>query len=385
MYTQKSLRVWVGVSLLMLGAMPGRADEKGEALFKEVEAATKAVSTLSADLAMSQKLDEREMKVTGKVSLKRPNKAQIDLNAPISQSVVSDGKTTYQIMAGQKQYLKRNADPDGRDLGAGWALPVTLFFNQDLSLFAGAPNAKPKHGGTEKIGGIEYQILEIQGGPEKTDLLRFYVSPDKIITGFRATLKPDGREMKLDAFLNNVKLGAELDEKLFAYTPPADFKLFDPAKDQPNFEEKLIAVGKPAPKFTLTSSTGSKVSLADAVKNKRAVLINFWFYHCGACREEFPHLQKLYTELKSKGFDILAINGSDDKATINKYLTEKKFTFRALLGGENGGLDYDVAEKYGVMAYPTNYLIDSDGNVLWRSVGFDEAGLRKALAKVGLK
>jgi hypothetical protein len=75
----------------------------------------------------------------------------------------------------------------------------------------------------------------------------------------------------------------------------------------------------------------------------------------------------------------------DDADTINKYVTENKFTFTIGMAEKKEGGIYDVAEKYGVMAYPTNYLVDADGKVVWRSVGFDEAGMRKALEKIGLK
>lgn len=51
---------------------------------------------------------------------------------------------------------------------------------------------------------------------------------------------------------------------------------------------------------------------------------------------------------------------------------------------KEGGI-YDVAEKYGVMAYPTNYLVNAEGKVVWRGVGFDEAAMRKALEQAGLK
>jgi len=75
----------------------------------------------------------------------------------------------------------------------------------------------------------------------------------------------------------------------------------------------------------------------------------------------------------------------DDATTINKYMAEQKFTFRAGMATKKEGGIYDVAEKYGVMAYPTNYLIGPDGKILWRAVGFDEAGLRDALKAAGLK
>lgn len=76
----------------------------------------------------------------------------------------------------------------------------------------------------------------------------------------------------------------------------------------------------------------------------------------------------------------------DDAATINKYAKENNFTFRIGMADKKaGGGIYDVADKYGVMAYPTNYLVAPDGKILWRSVGFDEEGLRKALKDAGLK
>ena len=76
----------------------------------------------------------------------------------------------------------------------------------------------------------------------------------------------------------------------------------------------------------------------------------------------------------------------DEASTINKYVADNKFTFQVgMAPKKEAGGTYDVAEKYGVMAYPTNYLVGTDGKILWRAVGFDEEGLRKALEKAGIK
>ena len=82
---------------------------------------------------------------------------------------------------------------------------------------------------------------------------------------------------------------------------------------------------------------------------------------------------------------MVAINGIDSKETIRKYISENKFTFKVGLAGKANGAAYDIAEKYGVMAYPTNYLLDENGKVLWRGVGFNEGEVRNALTKAGLK
>jgi hypothetical protein len=79
----------------------------------------------------------------------------------------------------------------------------------------------------------------------------------------------------------------------------------------------------------------------------------------------------------------VAVNANDEESVILKYVAEGKFTFPIVMGG--GGSNYAVGKAYGVQAYPTNYLVGPDGKVLWRGVGFDEDGLRKALAAAGLK
>jgi hypothetical protein len=83
---------------------------------------------------------------------------------------------------------------------------------------------------------------------------------------------------------------------------------------------------------------------------------------------------------------LIAINDSDSPLTINKYVKENKFTFPIGLGGGNSGEEkLDIARNYGVQAYPTNYVVDSNGKVVFRSVGFDPDGIRAALAKLGVK
>lgn len=87
----------------------------------------------------------------------------------------------------------------------------------------------------------------------------------------------------------------------------------------------------------------------------------------------------MLAELRGKGFDILTVNSGDDAKTINKFWTENRMVMRAAMNGDK------VAAKYGVQAIPTNYVIGSDGKILARFEGFDEEGIRKALAKVGVK
>src|SRR5204863_496537 len=102
---------------------------------------------------------------------------------------------------------------------------------------------------------------------------------------------------------------------------------------------------------------------------------------CGACHEEFPHLQKLYKELKGKGLRLIAVDTGDNADLIRKYMKEKGFTFPIAMDQDKGS----VFASYGVEACPTNYLLDSKGRIVYRATGFDENALRAALVSVGVK
>ena len=97
---------------------------------------------------------------------------------------------------------------------------------------------------------------------------------------------------------------------------------------------------------------------------------------------EFPHLRDLYGRINKQGFELAAVNYGDDKAIINKYAKEEKFTFPLLM---NMSMKDDISKMYGVSAYPTTYVIDAKGKIVARFVGFDEDGLKKALKKLGAK
>jgi hypothetical protein len=45
----------------------------------------------------------------------------------------------------------------------------------------------------------------------------------------------------------------------------------------------------------------------------------------------------------------------------------------------------DVVSLYKVEAFPTNYVLDGNGKVVARFVGFDQAGIEAALKKLGFK
>jgi peroxiredoxin len=143
----------------------------------------------------------------------------------------------------------------------------------------------------------------------------------------------------------------------------------------------LIPAGKPAPDFTLPTIEKKQVALNALTKSNKAVIVNFWGYYCGPCREELPHLNALLMKYKAKGLAVVAISQDEkeDYPLIVDYWKKNKFAIVSAVDGES------VYKAYKVVGTPTNYVIGKEGKVLAAFEGFDEKGILKALAKAGIK
>jgi len=95
---------------------------------------------------------------------------------------------------------------------------------------------------------------------------------------------------------------------------------------------------------------------------------------------ELPRLEPLYQKYRDQGFSIIAIDGRADTDRAQKFITENGLSYPML---ENGQDDADVVGgTFGVYSYPTSFLIDGDGRVLFVHVGFDEGDEKKLEAEI---
>ena len=69
-------------------------------------------------------------------------------------------------------------------------------------------------------------------------------------------------------------------------------------------ESGAVAPATAAPDFTLRTMGGPNLRLQE--QRGRVVLINFWATWCGPCRQEMPHLNRLYEKYRASGFVLLA-------------------------------------------------------------------------------
>jgi peroxiredoxin len=117
-----------------------------------------------------------------------------------------------------------------------------------------------------------------------------------------------------------------------------------------------LAPSSAAPDFTLRTMGGANLRLAE--QRGSVVLVNFWATWCGPCREEMPHLNRLYDKYRGSGLQLLGVNVDDDSRNAIGMAHKMGVRFPVLLDSEK-----TVSKSYEVSAMPSTVLIDRDGRV----------------------
>lgn len=213
----------MGAALAVLSVAPVRADEKADALLKEVAATTKETQSLTANLQFSLEIQKKEQVFTGTIRLKKPNLARIDLTRPSNQLIVSDGDNVW-LLAGDT-YTKKPADPHAANIEMDFAVPVNLFFDPQSLGIAKLSGVKRRYVGAETIDHIGYQVVEVSGRQNFDYTLKLYVGPSRLVTRMTGELRHGKDTIRLAVVLSNVKTNPTLTTADFTFTPPKTARL----------------------------------------------------------------------------------------------------------------------------------------------------------------
>ncbi|QXP61057.1 peroxiredoxin family protein [Olleya sp. HaHaR_3_96] len=127
-----------------------------------------------------------------------------------------------------------------------------------------------------------------------------------------------------------------------------------------NLESEFIK-GEKALDFIITDLEGNTFKLSDL--KGQVVVLNFWFTTCGPCMMEMPQLNKLRSSFKTKKVKFFAIT-FDKKETVEQFLKKNKFDFTITPNAN------DVIMMYGVQNYPTTIVINKNGEIIAKEIGY---------------
>lgn len=109
--------------------------------------------------------------------------------------------------------------------------------------------------------------------------------------------------------------------------------------------------------FTVTTPDGTKVVLSEMLKEKKMVLLNFWYTGCSWCVTEFPFMEQAYQQFK----DDVGIVAVDPLGEANEAIAAFPANYNLSLSFPLAACPTSWANTFGVEGYPTSVIIDRYG------------------------
>ena len=115
-----------------------------------------------------------------------------------------------------------------------------------------------------------------------------------------------------------------------------------------------------APDFLMMGMDEKEHTLA-GLKGK-FVLVNFWATWCTPCKMEMPTLEAIHKRLDNTKFTVLGIHVGPGPEAIQNFLETNPVSFPIYI-------DMDMEHNWGIPGLPTTFLLNPDGEMIYRAVG----------------
>jgi thiol-disulfide isomerase/thioredoxin len=131
----------------------------------------------------------------------------------------------------------------------------------------------------------------------------------------------------------------------------------------------------PAPDFTVKTLDGRELTLSQL--RGKTVLIDFWATWCAPCRESIPHLVHLYKTYDRERFELIGMSlDRGDTRAVENFAKSMDIPYPIAVAPEA------VAKGFGVTKIPTTIVIDGEGKIRQRIVGFSADVAKQITAKL---
>ena len=91
----------------------------------------------------------------------------------------------------------------------------------------------------------------------------------------------------------------------------------------------------------------------------RVYVIEFWATWCAPCRKNVPHLIELTEKFRESRLLFIALSADKSADTVRKFVSKKGINYHV-------AIDRDSAERFEIAGFPTAFVVDHEGKVIWQ-------------------
>lgn len=131
-----------------------------------------------------------------------------------------------------------------------------------------------------------------------------------------------------------------------------------------------------APRFSNVYNMNGELVDPKTLENK-VVVLDFWGTWCVPCIDGFPYMQKIYDQYKNRNDVVFMIMNSGSKNSLQdamEWVKQHDFTFPVYYN------DRKLAEAFNVTTIPSTFVIDVEGKIRYKTVGFEGPIMEAKLA-----
>lgn len=135
-----------------------------------------------------------------------------------------------------------------------------------------------------------------------------------------------------------------------------------------------VALADKAPDFSLQGD--DEVINLSSFKGK-VIYLDFWASWCVPCRQSFPFMNTMHEKYSEDDLKVIAINLDTERDKAKRFLKiiPADFTIAYDPAGK-------VPELYKLSVVPSFYLINGDGEIVYKHVGFRNSQSEKLESKI---
>jgi len=141
---------------------------------------------------------------------------------------------------------------------------------------------------------------------------------------------------------------------------------------------RTALAGRPGPQLRYAHAFNLPGARKDLPAAGRVTILDFWATWCPPCREQMPHLERVFREGGGRGLDVVGVTTfyegesaeerREELRGVESFVSELGISYPIVVAETRSSHD-----AYGISAIPTAVLVDRDGTVLEYALGADQA------------